>query len=118
MTSQALICIVCPKGCHLTVTEKEGTYEVSGNLCKRGAAYGVKELTNPTRVVTSTVKVVGSIHKRLPVVTKGEIKKSQIFDAMAVINDVVVQAPIHVGDIIVEGILGTDVNLVASRSIE
>ena len=113
-----LICIVCPKGCHLTVTEQDGEYSVEGNLCKRGDAYGKKEIIDPTRVITSTVKVVGSIHNRLPVVTKGEIPKGQIFEAMKEINQVVVEAPIQVGDVIIQGILGTDVNLVASRSID
>lgn len=45
-----LICIVCPKGCHLKVDE-QNDYAVTGNGCKRGEAYGKKELTNPTRVV-------------------------------------------------------------------
>ena len=53
-----LICIVCPKGCRLTVDEFNG-YKVTGNACQRGAAYGYKELTNPTRVLTTTVKIQG-----------------------------------------------------------
>lgn len=118
MKKQELICIVCPKGCHLTLEMVDGDYQVTGNLCKRGATYGVKELTNPTRVLTSTVKVVNSIHRRLPVVTKGEIPKDRLFEAMAILNQVVIEPPINVGDVIIEGILGSNVNLVASRSIE
>ena len=53
-----LICITCPKGCHLRVDE-EKDYKVTGNGCPRGAVYGKKECTHPTRVVTSTVKIVG-----------------------------------------------------------
>ena len=63
-----LICIVCPKGCHLHVDEENG-YAVTGNSCPRGADYGKKELVNPTRVITSTVKITGGIHNRLPVKT-------------------------------------------------
>ena len=48
-----LICIVCPKGCHLKVDEENG-YKVTGNGCPRGAAYGEKELVNPTRAVSYT----------------------------------------------------------------
>ena len=55
-----LICIVCPKGCHLKVDEENG-YRVTGNSCKRGEEYGKKELTNPTRVITSTVRVTGGL---------------------------------------------------------
>ena len=61
-----LICIVCPKGCHLKVDEENG-YAVTGNSCERGAAYGKKELVNPTRVVTSTVRIEGAALRRLPV---------------------------------------------------
>lgn len=59
-----LICIVCPKGCHLHVDENED-YRVSGQGCARGAEYGKKELTNPTRVITSTVKVRGAMYGAL-----------------------------------------------------
>ncbi len=49
-----LICIVCPRGCHLKVDE-ENDYKVTGNRCQRGVLYAYSELTNPTRVLTSTV---------------------------------------------------------------
>ena len=53
-----LICIVCPKGCHLQVDE-QNDYQVFGNSCPRGAEYGKNELLHPTRVLTSIVKVTG-----------------------------------------------------------
>ena len=40
-----LICIVCPKGCHLKVDEENG-WAVSGNSCPKGAEYGRTELQN------------------------------------------------------------------------
>ena len=48
-----LICITCPKGCHLSVDEDNG-YAVTGNSCPRGISYGQNELLHPVRVVTST----------------------------------------------------------------
>ena len=56
-----LICITCPKGCHLKVDEENG-YAVTGNSCPKGEAYGKAELCHPTRVVTSTVKCTGAAH--------------------------------------------------------
>ena len=73
-----LICITCPKGCHLKVDE-ENDYKVTGNGCPRGAIYGKKECTHPTRVVTSTVKIVGAEIERLSVKTNGDIPKEKIF---------------------------------------
>ncbi len=70
-----LICIICPRGCHLTVDKTAADITVTGNACPRGAAYGKKEVTSPARVITSTVKVEGASHRRLPVKTNGEVPK-------------------------------------------
>lgn len=111
-----LICIVCPMGCHLEV-DIENDYKVTGNQCKRGIDYGKKELTNPTRTITSTVKIVGGIYNRLPVKTDKEISKKLIIHVMELLNDITVESPIKVGTVLLENILGTDVNIVASRSM-
>ena len=71
-----LICIVCPKGCRLKVDEENG-YVVSGNSCPRGAEYGINELLNPVRTVTSTVAIEGGIHRRLPVKTSRPVPSMQ-----------------------------------------
>lgn len=111
-----LICIVCPKGCHLKVDEENG-YQVTGNSCPRGADYGKKELTNPTRVITSTVKIIGGAHRRLPVKTDKDISKALIFKAVRLLDDVEVVSPVKTGDIVLKDILGTDVNFVATRDM-
>lgn len=112
-----LICIVCPVGCHLHVEETEQGYKVSGNKCKRGEVYGIKELTNPTRVLPTTVKITGATLPRLPVKTAEPIPKRLIFEAMKVINKVEVQAPVKLGDIIIEDLLGTGIPVVATRDL-
>lgn len=111
-----LICIVCPMGCHLEV-DVDNDYQVTGNQCQRGVAYGKKELTNPTRTITSTVKIVGGIYNRLPVKTDKEISKKMIKDVMLLLDSIVVEAPVKMGTVLLENILGTDVNIVASRSM-
>lgn len=111
-----LICIVCPKGCHLKVDDENG-YTVTGNGCPRGAEYGKKELTAPTRVITSTVRVTGGLYKRCPVKTDKPIPKELIFDAMKLLNDVDLVAPVKVGQVIIENVLGTGANFVAARNL-
>ena len=88
-----LICIVCPKGCHLIVDEENG-YKVTGNGCPRGAAYGEKELVNPTRVITSTVRVEAKTARRVPVKTASDIPKGKIYDIMKEL-DKVTNAAVH-----------------------
>lgn len=83
MAKKEMICIVCPIGCHLEVTEDksvEGGYKIDGATCKRGKLYGVKELTRPTRLLTTTVKIEGGDLPRLPVRTKEEIPKGKILE--------------------------------------
>jgi CxxC motif-containing protein len=109
-----LICIVCPKGCRLRVDEKMA---VSGNGCDRGAVYAEKEITNPTRVLTSTVCISGAEFVRLPVKTDRDIPKKLIFTAMRLLDGLTVTAPVKAGDIIVRDILNTGANFVATRTL-
>lgn len=95
-----LICITCPVGCMLEVTVVDGEIEkVTGNTCKRGDEYARKELVNPTRVVTTTVKVKGK-REMLPVKTKNDIPKGKIFDCLKMLKSVEVELPIKVGDVV------------------
>lgn len=111
-----LICITCPKGCHLKVDEAND-YAVTGNSCPKGAEYGRKELVNPTRVITTTVAIEGGTYRRVPVKTSGDIPKGMIFDIMEEINKIVVQSPVKVGDVIIENVLGTGVNVVSAKNM-
>lgn len=110
-----LICITCPKGCHLTVDEENG-FAVTGNACPRGEAYGKNELQHPVRVVTSTVRLTGGAAPRLPVKTDKPLPKDKVFDCMALLDDVVAAAPVKVGDVLLANICGTDVNIVATKN--
>lgn len=112
-----LICIVCPKGCHLQVDEDNG-YAVTGNSCPRGAEYGKTELLHPTRVLTSTVRVDGGLHRRLPVKTTAPIPKELLFQAMEALNGVTLTAPVTVGQVVIANLLGTGVDVVATRNME
>lgn len=109
-----IICITCPKGCHLKVDEV--TFAVTGNSCPRGAVYGANELRNPVRVVTSTVIAEGPA-RRLPVKTDRPIPKDKMFEVMAEIAGVRVKAPVAVGQVLIENVAGTGGNLVATKAL-
>lgn len=109
-----LICIICPRGCHLSVDDN---LNVTGNSCPRGAIYAKNELTHPTRTLTSTVRIISSEKVALPVKSKDPLPKEKIFDAMEIINLTCVKAPIHIGDVVVKDILGTGVDIVATKDI-
>lgn len=121
MEKKEMICIVCPVGCHMEVVKNgksEEGYEVRGNQCLRGKVYGIKEMRNPTRVLTTTVKISQGKLPRLPVTTRGAIPKGMMMEAMKTINQVEVQAPVKVGKVIIKNLLNTGVDVVATRSME
>ncbi|MBM7613772.1 DUF1667 domain-containing protein [Alkaliphilus hydrothermalis] len=120
MCKTAMICIACPMGCKMeieTITNGVTKYVVTGNKCPRGEKYGIKEMTNPTRMVTSTVKVKKAHLNRLPVRTSDAIPKDKIFECMKRLEEVEVDGPIKVGDIIIKNLLGLEVDIIATRSM-
>ena len=118
--SKEVICIVCPVGCRIKISrceDEESGYRITGHTCKKGTEYAIKEVTNPTRILTSTVKVKGGKISRLPVRTSDEIPKAKIFSCMEIINRTEVAAPVRVGDVLVKDVFGTGIDIIATRSI-
>lgn len=112
-----LTCIGCPLGCSLRVFEEDGTLRVEGNTCPRGATYAENEVRCPKRTVTSTVAIRGGALDRLSVRTQTDIPKEKIFDCMAQIKALCVDAPVAIGDIVLPDVAGTGVALIATKSV-
>lgn len=118
MEKRNLICIGCPMGCPLVVTLDHGeVVSVEGNTCKRGAVYGKKEVTNPTRIVTSTVRVSGGSISVVSVKTREDIPKEKIFDCIKALQEIEVAAPVNIGDVVLRDVAGTGVDVVATKNI-
>ena len=116
--TRELICINCPLGCGLTVTlEDKEAVKVEGNTCPKGEAYGKKEVTNPTRIVTSIVKVTGGVLPVVSVKTASDIPKEKIMDCARVLKEVEVQAPVSIGDVVLEDVCGTGVPMIATKNV-
>ncbi len=115
-----MTCVVCPIGCHLKVTvDENGNFvSVTGNRCPRGEAYAKEEITDPKRVLPTSVKVIGGELPLVSVRTERAIPKRLIFDAMNVIKSIQVNAPVKRGQVIVKNVLDTDVNLIATRTVK
>lgn len=105
-------------GCSIAV-EMDGNEVVSvtGNTCKRGDVYARKEVTDPTRIVTSTVRVIGGKADMVSVKTKEDIPKGKIFDCVKALKGVGVEAPVKIGDVIVPDVAGTGVDIVATKNV-
>ena len=116
MMKRELTCIVCPRGCNLTVefNEDKSIKSVSGNGCKRGITYAENECTRPMRTVTSTVRCDDG--RIVPVKTASAVPKELVFDVMREINSVRPEGRISVGDVIIENVCGTGVDVVAAAN--
>ena len=115
MNERILTCIVCPRGCSLTVTLDGGKIEkIEGNACPRGIDYATAECTAPRRTVTTTVRCAsGGV---LPVKTASTVPKEKIFEVMAEINRTLAEDSIKIGDVIIENVAKTGVSVVATAN--
>ena len=113
-----LICINCPRGCHLIVEEIADEVKVEGNFCPRGVAYATNELKNPLRTITTTLPIDSVKCERLPVMTSVPVPKDRVMDIMKSLKDVKTKAPVKLGEVIVENILNMGSDIIASKSIE
>ena len=107
------ICIVCPKGCRITCNGDQ----ITGYSCEKGLSYAKKELTNPTRMVTSTVKIAGAHYPRVPVKTSTDLPKPLVQQAVALLNDITVTSPVHIGDVVLPNVLGTGVDFIITKEM-
>ena len=112
-----LVCINCPKGCHLTVEQNGEEITVTGNSCPRGVTYARSELLNPLRTLTTTIAIDAKESKRLPVITSKPIPKGRLMDVMKALKGDEVKAPIKIGEVIVSDILSLGSDIIASKSV-
>ena len=113
-----LTCIVCPRGCTLSVTldptAENPVVSVEGQGCKRGVDYATAECTHPTRVLTTTAPTVdGGV---VPCKTDKPIPRELLFEAMKAVNSLSAPVVVRIGDILLENLLGTGANIVATAN--
>ena len=117
MEKRELICIGCPLGCMLTVDIENGeVVNVTGNTCPKGKTYAEKEVTNPMRIVTSTVRVAGGDRPMVSCKTASDIPKGKIFEVARALKEVEAPAPVKIGDVLIENVAGTGVAIVATSN--
>lgn len=117
MTERQMTCIICPMGCSITVKmEGQDIAEISGNTCKRGAAYAEAEIRHPERTVTSTMRCDDG--EVLAVKTDRPIPKSKIMECMSLINGHTAALPVSIGDVLIQDVFGSNVVATENRPIK
>lgn len=104
-----ITCILCPRGCAMTVQGGVGSLQVSGNTCPKGEVYAINECTNPVRTVTSTVRVSNRNDTMVSVKTADPVPKEKMMEVMHRLRSITVSAPVKIGDAVLTDIFGTNV---------
>ena len=104
-----ITCILCPRGCGMTVKGEPGNLQVAGNTCPKGAEYAIAECTNPVRTVTSTVRMNNRKDTMVSVKTAAPVPKGKMMEVMAALRSITVSAPVKIGDVVLTDVFGTDI---------
>ncbi|MFX0036988.1 MAG: DUF1667 domain-containing protein [Candidatus Hermodarchaeota archaeon] len=110
-------CIVCPTGCLVHVENINGELIIEGHSCKRGEEYAKEEFIAPKRILTTTLQVENGLLPLVPVRSDEPILKDRLQEALKVIAKAKAKAPIRMGDILIEKVLGLNINIIASRNL-
>ncbi|GAH36942.1 unnamed protein product [marine sediment metagenome] len=110
-------CIVCPTGCQIQAISKGSDIEFEGYTCQRGLEYAQQEYFEPKRILTTTIRVEDGFLPLIPVRTNKPILKEKLNEALDEIARTKVKAPIEMGEILIENILGLGSNVIASRDL-
>ncbi len=110
-------CIVCPTGCQIQAVSKGSDIVFEGYTCKRGLEYAEQEFYEPKRILTTTIRVESGLLPLIPVRSDKPILKDKLDEALIEIAKTQVSAPIEMGDILIENILGLELNIIASRNL-
>lgn len=117
MSKVEIQCKVCNVNCNLNIYKENNDYIVKGNRCPRGLEFGIKEVMEPSRVLTGRVLLKNGSMSRLPVKTSDIIPSDLVNKVMEIIKSTEVSAPVNKGDVIIKNILNTGIDVIAQRKV-
>ncbi len=120
MQEKRITCIVCPRGCEITVIgEGKEIHSIQGQQCRRGEDYAGEEFICPSRILTSTVLVHNEGRKILmPVRSNRPIPREQMRPCMEEIKKAQVQGEIHRYDVLIPNICQTGADMIAAADMD
>ena len=113
-----IICTICPRGCRIEVEgDGKNIQSAQGYSCQRGLEYANTEYSNPVRILTTTVKITGLESDLLPVRSTKPLPKEKLFECMEVIRKTSVNVPVKRYDVVISDICGTNIDIVATKTV-
>jgi len=117
---EELTCKLCTSHCKLFVEldAPKGTLKnVYGSRCSRGYEYINQFHADQPCMLPTSVRVNSPYYHRLPVNTDAPLPKNKVSEAMVIIRTIEITPPVNSGEIIIENILNTGVNIISTKSI-
>ena len=111
--TKEIICLTCPTGCHIQVTDGDGDLRIEGNECPRGEEYAREEFREPKRVVTATCRTLSKRAQRSPVRTTGPVAMEHIDELLGMIYALELSPPMEMGDVVIRDFHGVQVVITA-----
>ena len=111
-----ITCILCPRGCAMTVEQTPNGMVVTGHTCPKGEKYAIDECVNPVRTVTATVRVANRKDTMVSVKTDRPVAKGRMMEVMQTLRAMTVDAPLAVGDEIHPNVCGA--KIIITKAVE
>jgi len=113
-----LTCVLCPVGCELEVWRDEaGELRIQGYQCDKGVPFAVEEVLRPKRNLATSVPVKGTEAKMVSVRLSGPVPREMVFPILAEISRLRPEAPVRRGEVLMADVLGTGVDVIATRTV-
>ena len=113
-----LTCVLCPVGCELEVArDASGGLDVRGNQCDKGVPFAEEEILHPRRNLATSVPIKGTDAKMVSVRLSGPVPREMLFPILAEIAKLRPEAPVRRGQVLIAGVLGTGVDVIATRTV-
>jgi len=111
-----IICLTCPLACRMRVflDADGGIKKVTHYKCKRGKEFAAKEIKNPERVLTGTLKTNNIDKPLISFRTNNLIPKRYIKKCMRILAGVEINRPVKSCDVIISNILDSGVDIIAT----
>jgi CxxC motif-containing protein len=120
MKEVEMICIQCPLGCKIKVQldDDNKVLDISGFTCKSGKEYAMQEVTDPHRVITTSIKVIDGKNELVSVKTNKPVPKRLIQSIMDIIKNSSVHAPVELNQVVISNIANSGADIITTKKVE
>jgi CxxC motif-containing protein len=112
-----LTCLLCPLGCELEVEHEGERIEVRGHQCDKGPGFAAEEVLRPKRNLAASIPLGGTLDRMVSVRLTDRVSRDMMFPILVEIAKLRPPAPVRRGDVLIRNVLGSGVDVIATRTV-